>query len=159
LEEKMGNAKIEFSIGGVSFSGEGDEAWLEKQLNKIIEKAPDLIAKIPSQKANEEVFQANETHNPKTQDSAIATQTLPNFLKQKNATKSQPQRFLATTIWLHAKGSNRVSTGDVTKALKDSNQARLGNPSDALAQNITKGYIERDGKQFFATEEGRTSFG
>lgn len=48
-------------------------------------------------------------------------------------------------------------TSDVTKALKDSNQTRLGNPSDSLNQNVTKGYCEKDGKEFYVTEEGKNS--
>jgi hypothetical protein len=153
----MGDAKINFSIGGISFSGEGEEAWLTNQLDKIIQKAPELIKLVPSPSGTTEGTVSIASSEATKQDAAIAVQTLPNFLKSKNAAKNQPQKFLATAIWLHAKGSNRLSTGDVTKGLKESNQARLGNPSDCLAQNITKGYIERDGKQFFVTNEGKAS--
>jgi len=50
-----------------------------------------------------------------------------------------------------------LTTGDVSKALKDSNQSRLGNPSQCLNDNVSKGYCEKDGKQFFVTQEGKVS--
>lgn len=152
-------AKIGFTVGGISFSGEGDDAWLEKQLDKIIEKASELIKIAPIQVDTSGGTGGSNTIQKVKINEAIAAQTLPNFLKSKSAIKNQLQKFLATAIWLHAKGNNRLSTGEVTKALKDSNQARLGNASDCLAQNVTKGYIERDGKQFFVTDEGKASLG
>jgi hypothetical protein len=153
----MGNVKIGFTVGGISFSGEGEDTWIEKQLDKIIAKAPELIKIVPVQSDIPEGSGENIPKNRGIRDSSIGVQTLPNYLQSKNATKSQSIKFLATSIWLHAKGKNRLSTGDVTKALKDSNQSRLGNPSDCLAQNITKGNIEREGKEFFVTDEGKKS--
>lgn len=153
-EVSMTVAKIEFTIGSISFSAEGEENWLSDQLDKIIDKAPNLIkiAPIPQtiSDASAEVVSPSLTKS----NAAITAQTLPNFLKEKGANKGQAQKFLATSIWLQAKGKSRLMTGEVTKALKDSNQSRLGNPSDALAKNITEGYIERDGKEFFVTSEG-----
>jgi hypothetical protein len=155
----MANAKIEFKIGGVSFSGEGEETWLTSQLDKIIDKAPELIKIAPIQLGTPEGTGGIGSTDKARKDAAIAAQTLPNYLKSNNAVKSQIQKFLATATWLHAKGANRLSTGDVTKALRESNQSRLGNPSDCLAQNIKRGFIEKDGSQFFVTDEGRASLG
>lgn len=90
-------------------------------------------------------------------DPQIAAKTLAVFLKEKNATRNQVKKCLATAIWLEAKGKQRMTTSDVTKALKDSNQARLGNASDCLNQNVSKGYCEKDGKEFFVTDEGKSS--
>jgi len=153
----MNNAKIEFSVGGVSFSGEGEEAWLASQLDKIIDKAPDLIKLAPLLKTALGGVETVGSKEVGQQDAAIASQTLPNFIKEKNTSKNQLTRFVATAVWLHAKGKARLSTADVTKALKDSNQSRLGNPSDVLAKNVGKGFCEKDGKDFFVTEEGKAS--
>ncbi len=79
------------------------------------------------------------------------------FLKSKNATANQLRKFVATAVWLHAKGTKRLETKQITQALKDASQSRIGNPGDALKKNITKGYCEKDGKQFFVTDEGRKS--
>jgi hypothetical protein len=79
------------------------------------------------------------------------------FLKEKNATTKQGRKFLATAVWLEAKGKNRLVTGDIIKALKESNQTRLGNASRCLSDNISAGFCERDGKEFFVTEGGKRS--
>ncbi|MBI2858771.1 MAG: hypothetical protein HYX90_06815 [Chloroflexi bacterium] len=152
----MANAKIEFTIGGISFSGEGEEVWLAGQLDKIIDKVPELVKVAPAPRTNVEAISDAGVHGPTNVNAEIAAQTLPNFLKQKNP-KTQVDKFLATAIWLHARGNNRLTTRDIAGALRDSNQSRFGNPSDMLAKNIAKGCIEREGKQFFVTDEGRDS--
>ena len=153
----MASAKIEFTLGSITFSGEGEETWLATQLDKIIESAPDLISIVPATQVVSQLSAVTTEQVSESPDTVIASQTLPNFLKSKNASKSGLQKFLATAVWLHAKGEQRISTIDVTKALKDSNQTRLGNASDCLNKNVSKGYIEKDGKQFFVTDEGKRS--
>lgn len=39
----MGESKIQFKVGIVEFSGEGHSDWLAKQLDKILEKVPNLL--------------------------------------------------------------------------------------------------------------------
>jgi hypothetical protein len=60
-------------------------------------------------------------------------------------------------VWLEAKGQKRIQTVDVTKALKEANQTRIGNPADSLNKNVSKGHCEKDGKQFFVTDDGKSS--
>jgi len=48
-------------------------------------------------------------------------------------------------------------TRDIVRALKDSSQSRLGNASRELANNISSGFIARDGDQFFVTDPGKAS--
>lgn len=148
----MADAKIQFKLGAIEFTGEGEKDWIAQQLDKILEKAPNLVALVPAKAAGE-----GGGHKPMGTDPQIAGKTLPVFLREKNATSNQVKKFLATAIWLEAKGKQRMTTSDVTKALKDSNQTRLGNPSDKLNQNVTKGYCEKDGNEFYVTEEGKNS--
>jgi hypothetical protein len=150
----MSESKIEIKIGQITFSGQGEPDWVAKQLDKILAQAEKLIqlAPVPSDDG-----EAGSGHKPMGKDSAIAKKTLPAFLQEKNATTKQVKKFLATAVWLEAKGQNRLTTGDVTKALGDANQKRLGNPADCLNQNVSKGYCEKDGKQFFVTDEGKSS--
>ena len=55
---------------------------------------------------------------------------------------------------------DRLATSDITKALKDSKQSGVGNASQCLALNISKGFCHKDGKkQFFVSDEGRTELG
>lgn len=156
LEVKMGVAKIEFKLGCISFSGEGEDTWLEKQLDKIMEKAPHLIKIVPPSMIDNDNG-VTKPGNEVTQDNEITSISLANFLISKNATKNQTQKFLVTSVWLQAKGQSRISTSDVTKALKDSSQSRIGNPSECLKKNIAKGFIEKDGDQFYVTPEGKSS--
>ena len=152
----MADARIEFTIGDISFVGEGEQGWVAEQLDKILEKAPELIKLAPKKHAphskNQESRETTESENE-----AIAQKTLPVFLNEKNATKNQLNKFLATAIWLHARGKKRLKTSDITSALKEAQQSRLGNPSDCLNKNVKKGYIEKDGNEFFVTSEGKTT--
>jgi hypothetical protein len=47
----MANAKIEIKVGAVSFSGEG--RWLSEQLDKVIEKLPELASIAPAETRDE----------------------------------------------------------------------------------------------------------
>jgi len=149
----MSEAKIQIKLGSIEFVGEGEKEWVSQQLDKILERAPSLIAIAPAQMTGT----IGGTHIAMIADPAIAQKNLATFLKEKNATTSQVKKFLATAAWLEAKGKTRMSTADVAKALKDSNQTRLGNPSDCLNQNVAKGHCEKEGAQFFVTVDGKAS--
>jgi len=154
----MSEAKIEIQIGAVKFSGEGDKNWLSEQLDKILENAKDLVALAPSvshpensEPAHQEADFSNAT--------SISSQPLATFLKSKNATTAQIDKFLATAVWCESKGKNRLKTNDITAALKKSNQSKLANPADCLNKNVTKGFCEKDGKEFYVTQEGKDKLG
>jgi len=153
----MANAKIDLTIGSISFSGEGEESWLANQLDKIIEKAADLIKIAPSPQVITEGAGTTTTPEAVKEDAAIVAHTLSSFLKEKSATTAQTKKFLATALWLQARGKERMVTRDIIQALKDSNQSRLGNASRELGKNINSGFIDRDGRQFFVTEQGKAS--
>ena len=149
----MSEAKIEIQIGEVRFSGEGDQEWLTKQLDKILSKAESLIKLAPKPPAgNQAGHQAADFSN----SSDIANQSLAAFLKAKNATTGQVEKFLATAVWVEAKeNKTRLKTSDVSSALSKASQSKLNNPSDKLNKNVAKGFCEKDGKEFFVTQEGK----
>jgi hypothetical protein len=154
----MTEAKIEFKLGPIEFSGEGEKEWISQQLDKILEQAPNLLTLSPSQSsAVVPTPGPASSHAPMAPDATVGNQPLATFLKVKDANKNQVKKFLATAVWLESKGKSRLSTSDITKALKDSNQTRLGNPADCLNKNVTKGHCEKDGSQFFVTTEGKDS--
>ncbi|OEY65997.1 hypothetical protein [Marinobacter sp. X15-166B] len=156
----MSEAKIEIKIGEIIFSGEGDQNWLSEQLDKIMDKAEDLVALAPSKVPQQP--QVNEaSHQPAdlSDHTEIASQTLPSWLRSNNADTVQNTKFLATAIWIEAKGQKRLQTKDVTSALSNANQKRLRNASECLNQNVKKGYCEKEGNQFYVTEEGKRSLG
>jgi len=89
-------AKIGFTVGGISFSGEGDDAWLEKQLDKIIEKASELIKIAPIQVDTSGGTGGSNTIQKVKINEAIAAQTLSNFLKSKSVTEVPCYSYLAS---------------------------------------------------------------
>ena len=150
----MGQAKIDIKIGQIRFSGEGDQDWVGKQLEKIMAQAEKLVQLAPPDDVDED---EDGEHKPMKPNPGIAKKTLQAFLADKVATKNQVRKFLATAVWLEAKGQQRLTTADVAGALRSTNQTRVANPSLALNRNVGKGYCERDGKQFFVTEDGKAS--
>lgn len=147
----MAIAKIEIKLGAIDFKGEGEEQWIEGQLDKILQHAPALL----------KLGNASQDHTNKVGgsggggggnlDSEI---TLAKFLSEKSAGGNQVKRFLATAVWLHSRGNKKPTTGDVTKALRENHQLRLSNPADCLNKNVSKGHCENDGRQFFVTPDG-----
>lgn len=152
----MSEGKIEITIGDISFVGEGEQNWVGEQLDKILEKAPELTKIIPKRK---KAIKTDTAPEPQAEgdNAEIAQKTLPTFLGEANAKSNQVIKFLATAVWLHAKGRKRLKTGDVTSALGNANQTRLANPSTCLSSNIKKGFIERNGNEFFVTDDGKAS--
>ena len=143
----MGTAKIEFKLGGFSFASEGEEVWVAKQLDKILEKAPQL------QKLAPEELKPTANH-PNVTHSDLGNTTLASFIKSSKAGNTDNGRFLTTAVWLQLKGSSSLTTNDVTKALNGNKQSKVGNSSECLNQNVKKGFCEKNGKQFYVTEEG-----
>ena len=148
----MSEAKIEIKIGQIQFSGEGDQEWVAKQLDKILTQAERLV-RLAQEKVEEEP--GLEPHL--TEEKKIAEKPLATFLKEKNAMTSEIRKILATAIWLHAKGKERFKTVDLTKALRDAKLKLPGNPTQCLNQNVSKGYCEKVGKEFYVTGEGKSS--
>lgn len=145
----MAQAKIEVKVGNISFSGEGDSAWLESQLDKLLATAFNGTEDSPSEDHHE------QPKAPKT--GAGAAGSLASFLKAKKATTNQTRKFLATARWLNLKGESNLTTALVTKTLAENHQSKVGNPADCLNQNVRKGHCEKRNKGFFITEEGISS--
>lgn len=140
--------KIHMKIGGVEIDYEGREGFLDEKLPKLLNAVSALAKKVPIENGASDEGRNQKSGTP----SALS---LPSFLKEKSV-KSQNMRFLATAEWLHQKGAERIKTGDVTKALRDSKQKRLGNASECLNMNVSKGHCEKtSGGEFFVTDEGR----
>ena len=150
----MSDAKIQVEVGQFRFSREGEQQWLAQQMDKILKSAEALtnLASVLASNGTAQVEGGGAGN--KTIDEA-----LPQFLKRTQVGKRQVDRFLATGEWLHLKGKKSVRTADVSKALKDAHQSKLGNPADCFAQNASKGFCVKDGKEFYVTDEGRKHLG
>lgn len=151
----MTAAKIEVTIGAITFSGEGSEDWLAKQLDKVIKEAPGLskIAPPPAPKADAGGASGGGEDAP-------FTDSLASYIKAKGGDSSQLKRFLATADWLRRKGDSGLKTATVSKALSVNHQKKLANPSQCLANNVSAGFCEKGpGGTFFITPDGTKDLG
>jgi hypothetical protein len=153
----MAEAKIEIKVGAVSFSGEGEGKWLSEQLDKVIEKLPQLASVAPAQPSDGGGGGGGAPTHPIKKGNVG---TLAAFLTGKKATSNR-RKFLATALWLHdSTGNPRITTGEVKQALKNNSQGKLANASSSLNDNVAKGWCEKDGASgFFVTDPGRTEIG
>jgi hypothetical protein len=157
----MAEAKIEIKVGAVSFSGEGDGKWLSEQLDKVIEKLPELAGVLPAEERSGGGGNSEESENSSARHSRKISGNLAAYLKEKGATANQVKKFLATAIWLHDHGKrDMLTTSDVVAALVTAKQSELTNASQSLNNNVTKGFCQKQGKKdFFVTDEGRANIG
>ncbi len=145
LEQPKG--KIRLDVGDIRFSGEGEQIWLDEQIDKFIEAL------------NAGRIQGSSKLAISTTDDEGKTDTasvgpLASYLKAKGADAVQNLRFLATAAWLSQRGEKELTTSSIAKTLKDNEQKRLSNPSDCLRQNVSRGFCERSGNTFFITPDG-----
>ena len=140
-------AKIALTIGNLSFSGEGDQDWLDQQISRLIDIATPV-------QVDNSVNDVSSGPKPK-RSVTVLTESLPSYLRTKGADTVQNQRFLATAAWLQHRGEKVLTTQAVSKALRDNQQKRLGNASECLNQNVGKGFCEKTtAGEFFITPEG-----
>jgi len=156
----MAEGKIEVTVAGIGFSGEGDQDWLGEQLNKILAAATEL-SKIqpPAPSGAGAGGSATNSQPPGGGSAADSPGPLVSYIKSKSGESNQVKRFLATADWIRLRGESELTTLKVTKALSDNHQKRLGNPADCLNQNVRKGHCEKKGEGFFITPEGFKDLG
>ena len=145
-DSEIRRGKIELTIGNFSFAGEGDQDWLDQQVSRLIER-------IDLSEIDRSVGEVSSMSGTDL-DEIVPTGSLPSYLRAKGAETVQVQKFLATAAWLGRRGEKDLTTGAVTRALRESQQRRLGNPADCLNQNVAKGFCEKNGNRFFITTEG-----
>jgi hypothetical protein len=150
----MSIGKIDFSLGALSFSGEGEQDWLAAQLDKLLEAAPKL-QRVASLAAPEVTLGAKDGDA----QGRNFTDTLASYIKEKDGDSNQVNRFLATADWLRQRGSSNLTTAAVSKALSINHQKKLGNPADCLNKNVAKGHCEKKGDGFFITSDGLRALG
>jgi hypothetical protein len=152
----MTEAKIEVRVGEVFFSGGGEGKWVSEQFDKMLKHLPELTqVNSPPTRTRDHDHQAKDGVSAGRKNH----ETLSTFLTSKNAKSNQTRKFLAAALWLQDTGKNRMGTTEVGKALRDNNQGRLGNPSQCLNSNVGQGFCEKDGSQFYVTDEGRAEIG
>jgi len=147
----MTQSKIEVTVGNVSFSGEGEQAWLAEQLDKVLKAAPNVVQTVAGN-----VDPLGEDRSPAGGD--LKT-TLASYIKEKGAERSQVHRFLVAADWLRCRGTSKLTTAAVSKALSEHHQKKLANPADCLNKNVSKGCCEKSDGGFYITPEGLKKLG
>ena len=155
----MADAKIDIKVGAISFSAEGTEKWLSGELDKVLEKAPELANIVPLEGGSSGAGGSSNGAERTDTSSAPGKKlkgTLAGFLRERRATTNQVRKFLATATWLQEHdGKERLTTKEITNALSDAKQTALTNPSQCLAHNVKQGFCQKDGKrQFYVTPDG-----
>lgn len=147
----MATSNLSLTLGNMSFSAEAEnESWLTEQLDKFLELAkssPQPIAALSS---------ASDAASGRTGEFSAS---LASHLKSKGGESNQTKRFLVAADWLRLKGNKDLNTAMVTKVLIDNHQKRLGNPSECLNANVSKGLCEKTGDGFYITPDGLKDLG
>ena len=142
--------KSRVKVGDLEVDFEGSESFLDKKLPQFISQ----LSKFSLHTGGASRPGGGDTKRGGEESGSLAT-----FLQKHGGGKSQEHRFLVTAQWLHLRGSQTLKTSDVSKALRDNHQSRLGNPSDSLNKNVRKGLCEKTPEGFFVTEEGKKAVG
>jgi len=151
------NGKMDINVNGIIFSGEGGQEWLAKQLEKILATAQEISKHSPVQTVSSGAGKNSADIKPLGTPEDVGT--LASHIKLKGGESSQVKRFLAAADWLRRKGDKNLTTAKVSKALADSHQKRLSNAAECLNQNVSKGFCEKNGKEFYITPEGIRDLG
>jgi hypothetical protein len=158
----VGDSKLEIKVGSITFSGEGAGDWLAKQFDKLLDRAPELLAAAPpDDNTGDNTSGGGGTGNggPGAPSGKTAG-TLASYLKATGSTSNQVRKFLATAAWLHdSEGKKRLTTKEVSDALNSHNQGKFTNPAECLNKNVGKGHCVKDGKTFYVVPDGRASLG
>ena len=161
----MNNARIEFKIGNIEFVGEGDPDWVTEQLDKILDRIPNLATESTKSIPKTTVQTPPPTVQaiqPAVNSDLFSTQSknraipenISTFLRKKDAIDKQRRKFLGTAVWLQLNGQQLIKTKDVTDVLRAARQVRITNPSHQLNQNIAQGFCQKEGRGFYVTPQG-----
>ena len=172
----MAESKIDFSFENFHFACEGEQDWVEYQLNQMLNRIQglnksELFAKfengkpvsgqdgidqkLPQTLKKENIRRGRKLKGADTSDVPDNQgDPLLSFLRDKNAEKNQVKKFLATAVFLHSQGVEKFSTPMVSKLLKSAHIEKLINASDCLNKNEKKGFCIKDEKEFILTDSG-----
>jgi hypothetical protein len=147
----MADGSVDFTIGTIKFQCQGEQEWVSKQLGVLLLNLDKITHYSPRTVGLDE---SNNDDNEHHQAKGKKGETLPTYLISVGAKSVQVKKFLATAYWLTLKGQDSLTTTDVNKAIKDASQNKLNNASECLAQNIKKGFCEREGESFKVVQTG-----
>jgi len=166
----MAEARAKIEVSGLQFDLRGDPDWVSEQLEKVLELAYDVadLALSPPEEpeadsgedSNGEGNDGSGDEDPNdSQEDPIAALSLPAFLEERDATRSDERKLLAVAIWLHAKGSDRVTVTEVRDALAAARERAIHNAAAVLMTAVASGLCQEDDGALFVTDAGRAALG
>lgn len=127
----MSESKIQVKVGIVEFSGEGNQDWLAIQLDKILEKVPELLKIEVSNSANNPPIEAQISA---TQNNHSTTLSVLNIAGKLNS-KSGGDLVIAAAAYLHfTEGKSNFTRDDISSNMKKA----TGIYKDSFLANLTK---------------------
>jgi hypothetical protein len=127
----MSDSKIQIKVGNIEFSGEGNQDWLCKQLDKVLEQIPKLL------QMQNEIDAVPETNirndSTYTEKSSISGLSLINIAGKLNC-KSGSDLALASAAFLHfVEGKITFSRDDLSSTMKKA----FGFYKETMMNNLT----------------------
>ena len=92
----MSGTKIEVVLGPISFSGEGDQAWLSEQLEKVLAAAPGVLG--VQQPTTATVTSLAPSSSGALGANSPFTISLSSYIKEKGGESNQVDRFLRSQL-------------------------------------------------------------
>ena len=146
----MSESKIQVKVGIVEFSGEGNQDWLSKQLDKILEKIPELL-KI-EMNAPEDDGKAKGAKSGSGNKGKISGLSVLNIAGKLGA-KSGADVAIAATAYLHFVESKSIFNRDeISSAMKQATgvykNSMLANLTTTLAQLEKNGTFNKSSTSY-----------
>jgi hypothetical protein len=127
----MSESKIQVKVGIVEFSGEGEQEWLAKQLDKILEKVPELL-KIEVSGSGRPTGNTDNNHNGNGTTTISGLSVL--NIAGKLSNKSGSDLAIIAAAYLHfVEGKTSFSRDDISSAMKKA----TGIYKDSYMSNLT----------------------
>lgn len=128
----MNDSKIHIKVGGVEFAGEGNQDWLAVQLDKVLEKIPELLKiEVKNYAVNDPIKndQGNEFINK--ENSSLSVLNIAGKLNSKSGT----DLVIAASAYLHfTEGKLNFTRDDISSNMKRA----TGIYKDSFLANLTK---------------------
>jgi hypothetical protein len=130
----MSDSKIQVKVGIVEFSGEGNQEWLSKQLDKILEKVPELLKIEVGSPANKNNQSNNSGGSGAGGQGAISGLSVLN-IAGKLSSKSGSDLAIVAAAFLHfAESKSSFSRDEISSTMKKA----TGIYKDSYLANLTK---------------------
>lgn len=127
----MSESKIQVKVGIVEFAGEGEQEWLAKQLDKILEKVPELLKIEVSSLVKSTVGLTG--NNPDGGTSTISGLSVLNIAGKLSSKSGSDLAIVAATFLHFVEGKISFTRDDISSTMKKA----TGIYKDSYLANLT----------------------